>query len=292
MWHSRYKFKPRQKTIHYLQIPQKWLLDYIRNATKTRKGSSSSATSDAPSIGKDGGVITKTDSKGTLLDLEEEDQLAKNPFLDPNVEQYYRDLYETTHYESYLAFDPRFEGNLGQALSDNMLDDLGLTTNDYNRGSTIFLVCFLVAEIPSQLISKALGPDIFIPIQICAWSVVAMCQAALSGKASFYATRALIGMLEGGFIADLVLWLTYFFTSAELPVRLSWFWTALSLCQVFTSLLAFGILRMRGVAGMAGWRWLFLLEGIFTLVIGISAFYLMVPPPSKQELDAPQGLVH
>ncbi|EGW30957.1 uncharacterized protein SPAPADRAFT_72847 [Spathaspora passalidarum NRRL Y-27907] len=240
---------------------------------------------------------------------DEFNQLAKNPFLDPKVEEYYRQVYIDSKYESYSAFDPHFEwteeeekklirklnfrvaaaaclmfvglqidrGNLGQAVTDNMLDDLGLTTNDYNTGNTIFTVCFLLAEVPSQLISKALGPDIFIPFQICVWSIVAMSQAALRGKTSFYITRAIIGALEGGFIADLVLWLSYFFNSKELPVRLSWFWTTLSFVGIFTSLLAFGILRMRGVAGWAGWRWLFLIEGIVTLLIGISSFYMMVP---------------
>lgn len=168
-------------------------------------------------------------------------------------------------------------GNLSQAVSDNLLDDLKLTTNDFNTGNTIFLVCFLLAEIPSQLISKALGPDIFIPFQICAWSIVAMSQGALQGKASFYATRALIGMLEGGFIADLVLWLSYFYKSNELPIRLSWFWTTLSLCDIGTSLAAFGLLRLRGHHGLAGWRWLFIIEGAFTLTIGLLSFYLMVP---------------
>ena len=76
-------------------------------------------------------------------------------------------------------------GNMAQAVLDNLLEDLGMTTNDYNTGNTIFYVCFLLAEIPSQLISKALGPDIFVPTQMVAWSIVAMCQAALSGKASF-----------------------------------------------------------------------------------------------------------
>lgn len=60
----------------------------------------------------------------------------------------------------------------------------------------------MLAELPSQLISKKLGPDNWIPIQMISWSIVASFQAFLSGKHSFYACRALIGMIEGGFIAD------------------------------------------------------------------------------------------
>ncbi|KAI5970191.1 hypothetical protein CANMA_000802 [Candida margitis] len=249
-------------------------------------------------------VITTIESGSSF----ESKQLAKNPFLDPKVEEYYRDLYTKSRYESYSAFDPNFEwtedeertviwklnwrvaftacllfvslqvdrGNLAQAVSDNFLDDLGLNTNEYNTGNTIFLVSFLAAEVPSQLISKALGPDIFIPFQICAWSIVAMTQAALTSKAGFYITRCLIGALEGGFIADLVLWLSYFFTSKELPIRLSWFWTTLSLVQISTSLMAFGLLRIN-TWGWHGWQFLFLIEGGFTLAIGIASWFLMVP---------------
>lgn len=266
--------------------------------------------------GKDNNASARSDEKledviqVVLVDTDSlAESLVSNPFKDPAVAEYYADLYEKSRYESRLAFDPDFEwepeeekkllrildlrvalsacimfiglqvdrGNLGQAVVDNLLDDLGMNTNDYNTGNTIFLVAFLLAELPSQIISKKLGPDIFIPMQMISWSIVATCQGAMQNKAGFFVCRALIGALEGGFIADLVLWLSYFYKSRELPLRLSWFWTSLSLCQIFTSLLAFGILRMRGVAGMAGWRWLFIIEGLFTLMIGISAFYLMVP---------------
>ncbi|CCG24984.1 hypothetical protein CORT_0G03060 [Candida orthopsilosis Co 90-125] len=253
-------------------------------------------------------TVTQVASDTSIESSGESDQFKENPFLDPQVEEYYRDLYTKSGYESYSAFDPTFEwteeeekkviwklnwrvvftacllfvslqvdrGNLTQAVSDNLLDDLGLNTNDYNTGNTIFLVSFLAAEVPSQMISKALGPDIFIPFQICAWSIVAMSQAAMKGKAGFYVTRCLIGVLEGGFIADLVLWLSYFFTSKELPIRLSWFWTTLSLVQIATSLMAFGILRLN-TWGWHGWQFLFLIEGGFTLAIGIASWFLMVP---------------
>lgn len=93
-------------------------------------------------------------------------------------------------------------GNISQALSDNMLDDLGLSTNQYNYGMTIFYVCFLLAELPSQMISKKLGPDVWIPIQMISWSIVAACQSRLRGETDFYVTRALLGLFEGGFIPD------------------------------------------------------------------------------------------
>lgn len=172
-------------------------------------------------------------------------------------------------------------GNISQALSDNMLNDLGLNTNQYNYGMTIFYLCFLSAELPSQLISKKLGPDNWIPIQMICWSIVAICQCRLSGEKSFYATRALLGLIEGGFIPDVILYLTYFYKSAELPIRLSFFWGSYIMTHVVAAFLAFGILRMRGISNWEGWRWLFALEGGLTILIGVFAWFYLPPSPTQ-----------
>ncbi|MCJ1270997.1 hypothetical protein MMC22_010896 [Lobaria immixta] len=153
--------------------------------------------------------------------------------------------------------------NIYQALSDNMLGDLGMNTNDYNTGQAIFYVFFLTAELPSQLISKKLGPERWVPVQMVSWSVVASCQAFLTGRTSFFACRALLGMLEGGFIPDNILYLSYFYTGSELPIRLGFFWVSSQATNIISAFLAFGLLRLRGVYGLAGWRWLFGLEGWF-----------------------------
>ena len=172
-------------------------------------------------------------------------------------------------------------GNITQALSDNLLDDLGMNTNDYNTGQTIFYVCFLLAELPSQLISKMLGPDRWIPIQMVLWSLVASLQAFLTGRYSFFACRALLGTLEGGFIPDNMLYLSYFYTGSELPIRLSFFWGTSQCTNIISAFLAFGLLRLRGLNGFAGWRWLFALEGLVTGCIGIVSFVYLPPSPTE-----------
>ncbi|OCF32497.1 hypothetical protein I316_05925 [Kwoniella heveanensis BCC8398] len=174
-------------------------------------------------------------------------------------------------------------GNITNALSDNMLKDLNLTTKEYNYGMTLFYVSFLSAELPSQMISKKLGSDVWIPIQMMGWSVVAIAQCGLKGKSTFYATRSLLGLLEGGFIADTILYLSYYYTAAELTIRLSWFWVSLTTTTIIGSFLAAGLLKLRGHHGLEGWRWLFLIEGVLTFLIGAWAFYYLPASPTQTQ---------
>ncbi|RTE79840.1 hypothetical protein BHE90_005686 [Fusarium euwallaceae] len=237
----------------------------------------------------------------------------EHAFSDPQVADRWRKVYENAKYENRHRFDPNYtwtaeeekrlvrkidwritlwawvmfcsldfhRRNINRAISDNMLPEIGMDTNDFNYGQTIFLVTFLSAELPSGLISKKLGADRWIPFLICSWSLVAGSQAALQSKSAYFALKALLGLLMGGFIPDIVLWLTYFYKSNELPIRLAFFWTALSTSNIVGSLLAAGILQMRGVAGLGGWRWLFILEAAGTFIVGLFSWVLMPPGPCQ-----------
>ncbi|KAB5591823.1 MFS transporter [Ceratobasidium theobromae] len=176
---------------------------------------------------------------------------------------------------------PIREGNISAALSDNLLKDLKLNTNDYNNGQLIFFLSFMCAELPSQLVSKRIGPDVWLPIQLVAWSIVAMSQCQLNGRSSFFATRCLLGILEGGFVPDMILFLSYFYTGKELPVRLSVFWVSFTLTNISGALLGYGILHMRGLHGWEGWRYLFLIEGAMTASIGILSFFWLPASPTQ-----------
>ncbi|KAL3467002.1 major facilitator superfamily domain-containing protein [Aspergillus heterothallicus] len=181
-------------------------------------------------------------------------------------------------------------GNLSNALTDNFLEDLNMTTDDYNNGNTIQLMCFLAAEFPVQLLTKRFGFRRVLPTLMLLWSLVSWTQAWMTDRASFYATRALIGAFEGGFIPGTILFATYFYKTKELSVRLAFFWSTLNIARIISSLLAAGILEMRGAKGKPGWFWLFLIDGLITFVIGLFAlFYLPKSPTHTKSVLFPKS---
>lgn len=172
-------------------------------------------------------------------------------------------------------------GNVQNALTDDLLADLNLNSNDYNNGTTIQLMAFLTAEFPVQFLTKRYGFRRVLPLLMMAWSTVSWAQAFMTNRTGFYITRALIGACEGGFIPGVILFATYFYKSRELGSRLAVFWSTLNVARVLSALLAAGILQMRGIANRPGWFWLFLLEGLFTFALGLIS-YLYLPQSPVQ----------
>ncbi len=92
------------------------------------------------------------------------------------------------------------------------------------------------------------------------WSIVASSQYRIASRTSFLVYRSLLGLLQGGFIPDVVLYLSYFYKHHELTVRLGFFWAAIVIADVVAAISAYALIHMRGILGLSGWRWLFLVE--------------------------------
>ncbi|KAJ5930612.1 hypothetical protein N7466_006105 [Penicillium verhagenii] len=262
---------------------------------------------------KDNTKIEATNDSDSTSSLEDRRGTVKNvdcAFDTTEDPRYYKPI---ESYEGYHRWDPEFEwteeeekavvrkidwrvctfacitffalqldrGNVVQATSDNLLSDLGMSTSDYNLGQTIFFLTFLFAELPSQLISKWVGPDRWIPIQMVSWSLIAACQSFMKSKNGYYACRAMLGLLEGGFIPDTILFLSFWYKTKELPIRLSYFWISYELTAIVSAFLAYGFLHIHNSDGTGGWRYLFAFEGLITGVIGIIAAFWMPASPTQ-----------
>ncbi|KAG9503523.1 hypothetical protein J7337_003474 [Fusarium musae] len=169
-------------------------------------------------------------------------------------------------------------GNIGNALTDFFLPEVGITQYQFNVGNQLLSLGIVLLELPSNLVLYRLGPQKWISCQIFCWGLVATFQAFIKGKGvgAYYATRLLLGLLEAGFIPAGLYTLTQWYKRNETSRRFTAFFLGNMIASAASGLIAYGILQMRGIAGLSGWQWMFLLEGIITIVIGV-VFALLMP---------------
>src|SRR5690606_17714726 len=137
----------------------------------------------------------------------------------------------------------------------------------------VFIVFFIAFEIPSNMIIRRVGAHRWIPFLMTFWGLATASQVFLNGKASFYITRALVALFEAGYIPGIAIYLTTYYKKNEMGFRFSIFWASLAIANSAAGVLAYFILQMRGIGGLEGWRWLFLIEGLATSVVGILSFF-------------------
>lgn len=172
-------------------------------------------------------------------------------------------------------------GNIGNALTDSFMEDVGITQFQFNIGQQLLSAGIVILEIPSNLILYRIGPQKWISGQIFAWGLVATFQAFQKGVSAYLATRILLGLCEAGFIPAGLYTISMFYKRDETSKRFSIFFLGNLTAVASSGLIAYGILHMRGVANLAGWQWLFIIEGIFTCTVGVLLAILF--PKSVQE---------
>ncbi len=146
---------------------------------------------------------------------------------------------------------------------------------------TVTYVPYILAELPSNLILKKIGPRILIPTLCTSWGVVTILQCEARNFGGFVACRFFLGLCEGGLFPGIVLYLSGFYRRHELQVRIALFFSAASLSGAFSGLLAAAIQQMDGIRGIRGWQWIFILEGLFTVCFGLFSYAMLPNSPES-----------
>ncbi len=170
--------------------------------------------------------------------------------------------------------------NVGFA-SLQMNRELGLTESVFGLGAGLFFVGYSIFEVPSNLILERVGARLWIARIMISWGVVAMAMIAVRGAASFFALRFVLGLAEAGFFPGVILYLTFWFPAREQARAVALFMTATALAGVVAGPVSGALLELHGLAGLSGWQWLFILEGLPAVVCGVLVLRILPDGPNN-----------
>lgn len=165
--------------------------------------------------------------------------------------------------------------NVGNARLYSLESDLGLVGNQYQTAVSILFVTYIIFEVPSNLVLKKFTPRYWIAFITTAWGIIATLTGLVNSYGSFVACRILLGTVEAGLFPGLNVYLTFFYTKHELAMRVGYLFVSSAIAGALGGLLAYGIGHMDGVAGLHGWRWIMIIEGLPTFCLGIATFFLL-----------------
>jgi MFS family permease len=165
--------------------------------------------------------------------------------------------------------------NIGNAKIAGLENDLHLHGIQFNTALAVFFVTYIIAEVPSNVVLKRLKPNRWLGFLIVAWGIVTVLTGLVRNYASLVAVRLLLGLCEGGLVPGVILYLSYMYRRDELQSRIAIFYAAASFSGAFGGLLASAIIHMDGVGGLAGWRWIFILDGLVTVLLATIAIYTL-----------------
>ncbi|WP_295453669.1 MFS transporter [uncultured Thiodictyon sp.] len=178
--------------------------------------------------------------------------------------------------------------NIGFAALQ-MNQDLQLSAVAYGTGAGLFFLGYVLFEIPSNLILQRLGPRVWIARIMVSWGLISMLMATTRSEQGFYVLRFLLGVAEAGFFPGIILYLTAWFPARERAQAIALFATATALAGLIGSPLSGAILQFDGWWGWRGWHWLFVLEGLPAVLLGLVVLVKLPDGPEKVRWLPPGG---
>lgn len=172
-------------------------------------------------------------------------------------------------------------GNISNALTSTLKEDIGLDNNKVNAGTALFNVGIVLFEIPSNVLLQRFGAARWLSFQIVIWSLCATLQSLITNYRSFLATRFFMGMLESGYIPGGLYYISTWYTRKQLTSRYTYYFVGNLTAIAASGLIASGILKnVAGNFGLAGWKWIFIIEGVMGIGYGLIFAALLPDSPT------------
>jgi ACS family tartrate transporter-like MFS transporter len=178
----------------------------------------------------------------------------------------------------FLAYLDRV--NLGFAAL-TMNAELHFSPTMFSWGAGIFFIGYFIFEVPSNIALEKFGASRWIARIMVSWGIISALMALVSGPWSFYALRFLLGVAEAGFFPGIILYLTYWYPAEYRARFLAAFAIAVPVSTVIGAPVSGMLLGLDGVMGLKGWQWLFIIEGIPSIVLGIVTWFYLTDRPSQ-----------
>ncbi|KAG5913014.1 hypothetical protein E4U42_001574, partial [Claviceps africana] len=168
---------------------------------------------------------------------------------------------------------------LGATTHHDLLSGTGMTDHEYTVALMVFLIAYAVFEVPSNYLLQKMRPSRWIAFLMLTWGCTTMGLAGTHSFASVTAVRFLLGVFEAGLFPGLVCYLTFWYRAEERSVRVAAVLASATLAGAFGGAIAFAVGHMDGTRGLAAWRWLFLLEGLPSVVASLFVWFLLPDYP-------------
>ncbi|KAJ9122150.1 hypothetical protein QFC24_004378 [Naganishia onofrii] len=165
--------------------------------------------------------------------------------------------------------------NIGNANLFGLSKHLKLTQNEYSVCLAVFFAFYVLFEVPSNMCMKAWKPSKWLPLIMLAWGVVMVGMGFVKNFEGLLVARIFLGITEAGLFPGVSFYLTQWYRRYEINFRIALFFSAATAAGAFGGLLARLINEMDGVSGYHGWQWIFILEGIVTVVVAGASFWML-----------------
>ncbi|EGP82808.1 uncharacterized protein MYCGRDRAFT_51568 [Zymoseptoria tritici IPO323] len=173
-------------------------------------------------------------------------------------------------------------GNLPNAAIAGMTKDLELNVGyRYSIVALVFFITYALSQPPATILTRILGPRIFLPALCCSWGIVMIGFGFPKVWTPLVPLRLLLGLFEAGMFPGSVYVISTWYSRYDQQKRFAAFFIFTMLTSGCGGILAVGLEQMDGLGGYAGWRWLFIMEGILTVVIGVIGYVLMIDFPDR-----------